>query len=56
MSLPVRTTPEAEAQILTRFGNTSRKDDIDAADRVLADIYDTLRTLAAFPHIGHRRP
>lgn len=32
------------------------KDNIDAADRVLADIDTVLRTLAASPHIGHRRP
>ena len=31
-------------------------DNIDAADRVLADIYLTLGTLATSPHIGHRRP
>jgi plasmid stabilization system protein ParE len=29
---------------------------IDAADRVLADIHTVLRTLASSPHIGHRRP
>ena len=29
---------------------------IDAADRVIADISDALRTLVASPHIGHRRP
>ena len=28
---------------------------IDAADRVLADIHTVLRTLAGSPHIGHRR-
>ena len=32
------------------------EDDVDAADRVLADIHSTLITLAASPHIGHRRP
>lgn len=32
------------------------EDSIDAADRVLADIHSTLTTLAASPHIGHRRP
>jgi plasmid stabilization system protein ParE len=31
-------------------------DNIDAADRVLADLHSTLATLAASPHIGHRRP
>jgi len=32
------------------------QNNIDAADRVLADIHGVLRTLAASPHIGHRRP
>jgi plasmid stabilization system protein ParE len=32
------------------------QDNIDAADRVLADIHTVLSTLAASPHIGHRRP
>jgi plasmid stabilization system protein ParE len=27
----------------------------DAADRVISDIFDTLRRLASFPHTGHRR-
>lgn len=31
-------------------------DNIDAADRVLADIHSTLTTLATSPQIGHRRP
>ncbi len=29
---------------------------VDGADRVVADIFDAIRTLVAFPHIGHRRP
>ena len=32
------------------------EDNIDAADRVLADIHATLSTLVASPQIGHRRP
>ena len=28
----------------------------DAADRVITEIFDTLRTLVDFPHQGHRRP
>ena len=32
------------------------KDNVDAADRVLADIQSTLTTLAGSPQIGHRRP
>ena len=31
------------------------EDNIDAADRVLADFHSTLATLAASPQIGHRR-
>lgn len=29
---------------------------LDAADRVIADIFDALRVLVASPHIGPRRP
>jgi plasmid stabilization system protein ParE len=32
------------------------QDNIDAADRALADIHTVLLTLSASPHIGHRRP
>jgi len=28
----------------------------DAADRVMSEIFDTMRGLAPFPHQGHRRP
>ena len=28
----------------------------DAADRVMSEIFDTLRGLVPFPHQGHRRP
>ena len=31
-------------------------DNLDAADRVLGEIYQTLRALVAFPHQGHTRP
>ena len=31
-------------------------DNIDAADRVLADIHSTLTLLVGSPQIGHRRP
>ena len=31
-------------------------DNVDAADRVLADIHSTIATLAGSPQIGHRRP
>ena len=29
---------------------------LEAADRVVDDIFSALRTLVASPHIGHRRP
>ena len=32
------------------------QDNIDSADRLLADIHTVLRTLAVSPLIGHRRP
>jgi plasmid stabilization system protein ParE len=32
------------------------QDNVDAADRVLADIHSTRTTLAGSPQIGHRRP
>jgi plasmid stabilization system protein ParE len=32
------------------------QDNVDAADRVLADIHSTLTLLAGSPQIGHRRP
>ena len=32
------------------------EDNIDAADRVLAEIHATLHTLTTSPNIGHRRP
>ncbi len=28
----------------------------DAADRVMSEIFDTIRGLVPFPHQGHRRP
>jgi plasmid stabilization system protein ParE len=32
------------------------QNNVDAADRVLADIHSTLATLAGSPQVGHRRP
>ena len=32
------------------------QNNVDAADRVLADIHSTLTRLAGSPQIGHRRP
>ena len=31
-------------------------DNLDAADRVLEEIFRTIRSLADFPHQGHKRP
>jgi toxin ParE1/3/4 len=47
--------PEAFAD-LEEIWEYIAQDNIDAADRVLADIHSTLATLAASPRIGHRRP
>ena len=47
--------PEAFAD-LEEIWEYIAADNIDAADRVLAEIYSTLSTLAVSPHIGHRRP
>ncbi len=30
-------------------------DSLDAADRVLGDIYEAIQTLVSFPHLGHTR-
>ena len=46
--------PEAFAD-LDEIWEYIAADNIDAADRVLADIHATLETLAASPHIGHQR-
>lgn len=32
------------------------EDNIDAADRVIADLFGAIRSLVRFPHQGHRRP
>jgi plasmid stabilization system protein ParE len=47
--------PEAFAD-LDEIWEYIARDNIDAADRVVADIHSALRTLVASPHIGHRRP
>jgi toxin ParE1/3/4 len=31
-------------------------DNLDAADRVVAEIQEAIRTLVPFPHSGHKRP
>ncbi len=46
--------PEAFAD-LDEIWEYIAEDNIGAADRVLAEIHAVLRTLAASPHIGHRR-
>lgn len=47
--------PEAFTDIDEIWGYIAG-DNVDAADRVIADIFAALRTLVASPHIGHRRP
>jgi toxin ParE1/3/4 len=32
------------------------RDNADAADRVMKEIFDAFRALVPFPHQGHRRP
>ena len=32
------------------------EDDVDAADRVLGEIFESIRSLVPFPHQGHTRP
>ena len=33
-----------------------RADNLDAADRTIAEILSAIRSLVPFPHRGHRRP
>jgi plasmid stabilization system protein ParE len=47
--------PEAFAD-LDQLWEYIAERNLDAADRVIADIFDVLRTLVASPHIGRRRP
>ena len=46
--------PEAFADV-EEIWEYIAKDNIDAADRVLADIHSAFRSLVASPHSGHRR-
>src|SRR6266487_4384794 len=32
------------------------QDNLDAADRVITEIFNTIRALVPFPHQGHKRP
>lgn len=47
--------PEAFADLI-EIWEFLAQDNIDAADRVIADIFDAIRELVAFPQRGHRRP
>lgn len=47
--------PEAYAD-LDEIWEYIADDNIDAADRVLEEIFRTIRSLADFPHQGHKRP
>jgi len=47
--------PEALAD-LEDLHDYIAQDNSEAADRVIADIFDTLRSLADFPHRGFLRP
>jgi plasmid stabilization system protein ParE len=47
--------PEAFAD-LDDIRDYIARDDSDAADRVMAEIFDTMRGLVPFPNRGHRRP
>src|SRR5258708_2257736 len=47
--------PEAFAD-LDEIRDYIARENPDAADRVIAEIFDTIRGLVPFPHRGHRRP
>lgn len=47
--------PEAEID-LDEIWEYIAADNISAADRVIADIHQSLEALVPFPHRGHRRP
>jgi toxin ParE1/3/4 len=47
--------PEAFAD-LDDIRGYKAQDDPDAADRVISDIFDSIRGLVRFPHQGHKRP
>ena len=50
-----RLHPEAYAD-LDEIWEFIASDSLDAADRVIEEVYDTIRRLVPFPHQGHRRP
>jgi plasmid stabilization system protein ParE len=43
-------------QTSTKSGKYIADDNLDAADRVLEEIYRTIQNLVAFPYQGHKRP
>jgi hypothetical protein len=47
--------PEARSD-LDEIWKFIRADNLDAADRVIAEILAAVRALVPFPHAGHRRP
>jgi antitoxin ParD1/3/4/toxin ParE1/3/4 len=47
--------PEAFAD-LDDIRDYIARENPDAADRVMSEVFDTLRRLVTFPHQGHRRP
>jgi toxin ParE1/3/4 len=47
--------PEAFAD-LDDIRDLIAQENPDAADRVISEIFDTIRGLVPFPHQGHRRP
>jgi plasmid stabilization system protein ParE len=47
--------PEA-VKDLEEIWNYIAAENIEAADRVLDEIYDTIKSLVPFPYIGHIRP
>jgi plasmid stabilization system protein ParE len=47
--------PEARLD-LDEIWEFIRSDNLDAADRVIADVFEAVRALVPFPQQGHRRP
>jgi plasmid stabilization system protein ParE len=47
--------PEARFD-LAEIWEFIRADNLDAADRVIAEILAAIRALAPFPNVGHKRP
>jgi len=47
--------PEARLD-LDEIWEFIRSDNLDAADRVITEVFDAVRALVPFPHQGHRRP